>query len=52
VRELQENTIRKCSLLNFVGYNIGKIKLFIEKITGDYKNGFREGRSVIDRYLH
>jgi hypothetical protein len=29
-----------------------KIKLFIEKITGDYKNGFREGRSVIDRYLH
>jgi len=25
-----------------------KVKLYIEKITGDYQNGFRDGRSVID----
>ena len=25
-----------------------KIKPYIEKITGDYQNGFRDGRSVID----
>jgi len=25
-----------------------KIKPYIEKIIGDYQNGFREGRSVID----
>ena len=25
-----------------------KIKPYIEEITGDYQNGFREGRSVID----
>ena len=25
-----------------------KIKLYIEKITGEYQNGFRDGRSVID----
>jgi hypothetical protein len=25
-----------------------KIKLYIEKITGDYQNRFRDGRSVID----
>jgi hypothetical protein len=27
---------------------LGKIKPYIEKITGDYQNGFRDGRSVID----
>jgi len=27
---------------------LGKINLYIEKITGDYQNGFRDGRSVID----
>ena len=27
---------------------MGKIKPFIEKITGDYQNGFRDGRSVTD----
>ena len=27
---------------------LGKIKPYIEKITGDYQNGFRYGRSVID----
>jgi len=25
-----------------------KIKLYIEKFMGDYQNGFRDGRSVID----
>jgi hypothetical protein len=25
-----------------------KVKLYIEKITGDYQNGIRDGRSVID----
>ena len=29
-------------------YNIGKIKPYIEKVIGDYPNGFRDGRSVID----
>jgi len=28
-----------------------KIKPFIEKITGDLQNGFRNGRSVIDNML-
>jgi len=32
-------------LLNII---LEKIKLYIEKITGDYQNGFRDGRSVID----
>ena len=27
---------------------VEKIKPYIEKITGDYQNGFRDGRSVID----
>jgi hypothetical protein len=27
---------------------LGKIKPYIEKITGDYQNGFRDGRFVID----
>jgi hypothetical protein len=27
---------------------LGKIKPYIENIMGDYKNGFRDGRSVID----
>jgi hypothetical protein len=27
---------------------LGKIKLYIEKIMGDYHNAFRNGRSVID----
>jgi hypothetical protein len=27
---------------------LGEIKPYIEKITGDYQNGFRDGRSVID----
>jgi len=27
---------------------LGKIKPYIEKITGDCQNGFRDGRSVID----
>jgi hypothetical protein len=26
-----------------------KIKPYIEKIMGDYQNGFRDGRSVIDK---
>ena len=26
----------------------GKIKPYIEKVTGNYQNGFRDGRSVID----
>jgi hypothetical protein len=38
----------KCSLQNFVKYNRGKIKPYIEKVMGDYRNGFRDGRSVID----
>ena len=25
-----------------------KIKPYIEEITGDYQNGFRDGRSIID----
>ena len=25
-----------------------KLKLYIEKITGDYQNGFRDGRSITD----
>ena len=29
-----------------------KIMPYIEKITGDYQNGFRDRRSVIDTYLH
>ena len=32
-------------LLNII---LGKIKLYIEKVNGDYQNGFRDGRSVID----
>ena len=27
---------------------LGKIKSYIEKINGDYQNGFRDGRFVID----
>jgi len=27
---------------------LGKIKPYIEKVMGDYKNGFRDGRSVTD----
>jgi hypothetical protein len=27
---------------------LGKIKSYIEKTKGDYQNGFRDGRSVID----
>ena len=27
---------------------LGKIKSYIEKITGDYQNGLRDGRSVTD----
>jgi len=27
---------------------LGKMKPYIEKIMGDYQNGFRDGRSVID----
>ena len=27
---------------------LGKIKPYIEKITGDYQNGFRDGRSITD----
>ena len=27
---------------------LGKIKLYIERVMGDYQNGFRDGRSVID----
>jgi len=42
------NSIRKCSLQNFGEYNFGKIKPYIEKITRNYQNGFRDGRSVID----
>ena len=32
-------------LLNIV---MGKIKPYIDKVMGDYQNGFRDGRSVID----
>jgi len=32
-------------LLNII---LGKIKSYIEKVMGDYQNGFRDGRSVID----
>jgi len=32
-------------LLNII---MGKIKPYIEKVMGSYKNGFRDGRSVID----
>jgi len=32
-------------LLNII---LGKIKPYIEKVKGDYQNGFRNGRSVID----
>jgi len=28
---------------------LGKIKPYIEKVMGDYQNGFRDGRSVNDR---
>jgi len=38
----------KCSLQNFVKYDRGKIKPYIEKVMGDYQNGFRDGRSVIN----
>ena len=27
---------------------LGKIKPYIEKNTGDYQNGFTDGRSIID----
>ena len=27
---------------------LGKIKPYVEKVVGDYQNGFRDGRSVID----
>jgi len=30
---------------------LGKIKPYIEKVIGDYQNGFRDGRSVIDNIL-
>ena len=39
--------IRKCGLQNFGKYNFEKIVSYIEKITRDYQNGFRDGRSVI-----
>ena len=32
-------------LLNII---LGKIKPYIEKVMGNYQNGFRDGRSVID----
>jgi hypothetical protein len=31
---------------------LGKIKPYTEKVMGDYQNGFRDGRSVIDTYFH
>jgi len=36
-------------LLNII---VGKIKPYIEKVMRDYQNGFGDGRSVIDTYLH
>ena len=39
--EMQLNKI----LLNII---LGKIKPYSEKVMGDYQNGFRDGRSVID----
>jgi hypothetical protein len=39
--EMQLNKI----LLNII---LGKIKPYIEKVMGDYQNGFRDERSVID----
>jgi len=30
---------------------LGKITPHIEEVMGDYKNGFRDGRSVIDNIL-
>ena len=35
-------------LLNII---FGKIKPYIEKVMGDYKNGFKDGSSVIDNIL-
>jgi len=32
-------------LLNII---LGKIKPYIEKVMGNYQNGFRDGRSVVD----
>ena len=39
-----ENTAYKI-LSNII---LGKIKPYIEKVMGDYQNGFRDGRSVVD----
>ena len=39
-----ENTAYKI-LANII---LGKITSYVEKITGDYQNGFRYGRSVMD----
>ena len=43
-REALENAAYKI-LSNVI---LGKIKPYIEKVMGDYQNGFRDGRSVID----
>jgi len=32
----------------FLNIILGKIKPYIEKVMGDYQNGYRDGRSVID----
>jgi hypothetical protein len=41
------NSIRKCSLQNFGKYYCGE-KPYIEKITGDNQNVFRDGISATD----
>ena len=46
--ELQGNSTGNAAhkiLLNMI---LGKLKPYIEKVMGDYQNGFRDGRSVID----
>ena len=40
--------LRNAAYKILVNIILEKIKPYIEKIIGDYQNGFREGRSVID----
>ena len=40
--------MRNAAYKIFLNIIVGRIKPYIEKVMGDYQNGFRDGRSVTD----